>query len=201
MPAIYARGPSIIDMKGSAMNARNTSSVRYGSWMIGMHWLMLLLVAAVYALVELRGIFPRGSAGRDAMMQWHAMLGLLVFGLTLARLALRVALPRPPIAPPPPAWQERLAGLVQWLMYALMLGLPLAGWLALSAAGKPVPFFGLDLPPLIGANKALGKQIKEVHEAVATFGYALIGLHAAAALFHHYWMRDNTLTRMLPWSK
>ncbi|MDR2154682.1 MAG: cytochrome b/b6 domain-containing protein, partial [Burkholderiaceae bacterium] len=51
---------------------------------------------------------------------------------------------------------------------------------------------------LIGPDKALGKQIKEVHETVATIGYGLIGLHAAAALFHHYVMRDNTLLRMLP---
>ncbi|MCL1961909.1 MAG: cytochrome b [Desulfovibrionaceae bacterium] len=176
---------------------RNTSG-RYGCWTIGMHWLMLLLIAAVYALMELRGIFPKGSAGYDAMKQWHYMLGMLVFWLALARLALRWSMSKPRIEPPPPAWQERLAGLVQALMYVLMLGLPLAGWLMFSAAGKPVPFFGFELPALIGQNKDLSKQIKEVHETVATIGYGVIGLHAAAALFHHYWMHDNTLLRMLP---
>jgi cytochrome b561 len=151
--------------------------------------------------MEFHGIFPRGSAGRAAMKDWHYMLGLLVFGLALLRLVLRWTTPQPRIEPAPPAWQIRLAALVQVLMYVLMLGLPLAGWLSLSASGKPIPFFGLDLPVLIGQNKDLGKQIEKVHEAVASLGYAVIGLHAAAALFHHYVMRDNTLLRMLPGRK
>jgi cytochrome b561 len=171
---------------------------RYGSLTIHLHWLMLVLIVAVYALMEFHGIFPRGSAGRGAMKTWHYMLGLLVFCLALLRLALRWITPRPPIEPAPPAWQQRLAAVVQVLMYALMLGLPLAGWLALSAKGQSIPFFGLDLPALIGQDKALGKQIEKVHEAVATLGYGVLGLHAAGALFHHYVRRDNTLLRMLP---
>jgi cytochrome b561 len=78
-----------------------------------------------------------------------------------------------------------------------MIGMPLAGWLILSSAGKPVPFFGLELPALIAENKDLSKQIKEIHETVGQLGYFLIGLHALAALFHHYILRDNTLYRML----
>ncbi|HLY96193.1 MAG TPA: cytochrome b/b6 domain-containing protein, partial [Sideroxyarcus sp.] len=72
------------------------------------------------------------------------------------------------------------------------------GWLLLSATGKPVPFFGLELPALIGENKDLAKTLKDIHEFVGTAGYYLIGLHAAAALYHHYIVRDNTLLRMLP---
>ena len=70
--------------------------------------------------------------------------------------------------------------------------------LKFSAGGKAIPFFGLELPALIGESKSLAKQIKEVHEAVATLGYVLVGLHAAAALAHHYVIKDNTLRRMLP---
>ncbi|MDR2220032.1 MAG: cytochrome b [Methylobacillus sp.] len=179
------------------MNWRNTTE-HYGSLTIGMHWLMLLLMAAVYALIELRGIFPKGTPEYDAMKQWHFMLGMLVFWLAWLRLALYLFSLKPRIQPAPPAWQKWLAGTVKVLMYVLMLGLPLAGWLMLSAGGKPIPFFGLELPALIGENKDLSKQIKEVHETVATIGYWIIGLHAAAALFHHYWMHDNTLLRMLP---
>lgn len=79
-----------------------------------------------------------------------------------------------------------------------MLGLPFAGWLILSAAGKPIPFFGLELPPLIDKNPDLAGQIKEVHETVAVLGYWLIGLHAVAALFHHFISKDDTVRRMLP---
>jgi cytochrome b561 len=86
-------------------------------------------------------------------------------------------------------------------LYVLMIGLPLVGWLILSASGKPVPFFGLQLPALVGENKALADLFKEIHETGGTVGYFLIGLHAAAALFHHYVVRDNTLRRMLPFSQ
>jgi cytochrome b561 len=76
--------------------------------------------------------------------------------------------------------------------------MPLAGWLLLSAAGKPIPFFGLHLPALIGQSKDTAEFIKEIHETGGTVGYFLIGLHAVAALYHHYVVRDNTLLRMLP---
>ena len=79
-----------------------------------------------------------------------------------------------------------------------MICMPLAGWLILSAAGKPIPFFGLQLPALISENKDLAKLIREFHETLGKVGYFLIGLHAVAALFHHYVLRDNTLRRMLP---
>jgi cytochrome b561 len=163
-----------------------------------MHWLMLLLITAVYALMEFKNIFPKGTPGRDAMKQWHFTLGLLVFILAWPRLILYALSPKPLIAPAPPAWQEKLAGAVKILLYILMIGLPFAGWLALSAGGGSIPFFGLDLPALMSENKDLSKKIKDVHEIAATAGYFVIGLHAAAALFHHYRMRDNTLLRMLP---
>ena len=80
-----------------------------------------------------------------------------------------------------------------------MIFMPVAGWLVLSASGKPIPFFGLVLPPLMGENTDAAHQIKELHETVGTIGYYLIGLHALAALVHHYVMKDDTLRRMLPW--
>ena len=83
-------------------------------------------------------------------------------------------------------------------LYAFLVAMPLLGWLTLSAKGKPIPFFGLQLPALVGADKALADSLKEVHETIGTIGYYLVGLHAVAALFHHYGMRDNTLQRMLP---
>lgn len=79
-----------------------------------------------------------------------------------------------------------------------MFVMPMLGWLMLSAAGKPIPFFGAQLPALLNENKALADQLKEVHETIGMIGYFLIGAHALAALFHHFITRDNTLVRMLP---
>ena len=94
--------------------------------------------------------------------------------------------------------EQALAKLMHLALYALMIGTPLLGWLILSAFGKPIPFFGLELPALIAPDHDFGEQLEHWHVRLADAGYWLIGLHAVAGLFHHYISRDNTLTRMLP---
>jgi len=179
------------------MTLRNTHE-RYGTISIGLHWLMLLLLAAVYACIELREFFPKGSDLRNLLKHWHFMLGLLVFGLTALRLVWNLLNTTPRVTPPPPRWQAVSAKLMHIALYALMLALPIAGWLILSGEGKPIPFFGVELPPLIDANRSLAKRIEDIHEVGANLGMLLIGLHAGAALIHHHLMRDDTLRRMLP---
>ncbi len=171
---------------------------RYGSLSITLHWLMLLLIAAVYACIELRVNFPRGSDPREALKTWHFMLGLGVLLLACVRLVVLLRGTTPRIRPEPGVMSRRLARIGHIALYALMLGMPVAGWLILSAEGDPIPFFGIELPPLIGPNEALAERIEDIHKTAGTVGYWLIGLHAAAALYHHYIRRDNTLTRMLP---
>jgi cytochrome b561 len=127
------------------------------------------------------------------------VLGLSVLALVVVRLCVRwVAGAAPPIEPPMPRWPALLARLMHVALYALMIAAPLLGWLALSTAGKPVNLFGFALPLLTGTNEALAHPLKDLHETLATAGYALIGLHAAAALLHHYVIHDNTFVRMLP---
>ncbi|PTU74735.1 cytochrome b [Pseudomonas mangrovi] len=179
------------------MSWKNSEN-RYGSLSIALHWLMLILIAGVYACIELKGNFPKGSEPRELLKQWHFMLGLGVFALVWLRLLARLIAPTPRIVPAIPLWQALPAKLMHLALYALMIGAPLAGWLILSAADKPIPFFGLQLPALIGPNPELAGQIKELHELAGVAGYWLIGLHAAAGLLHHFIRRDNTLTRMLP---
>lgn len=159
---------------------------------------MLLLLVAVYASIELRELFPKGSDLREALKIWHFMLGLSVLVLVLLRLAIYLTSPTPRIEPDPPRWQKLSAKLTHVALYVLMIGMPLVGWLILSAEGKPVPLFGLQLPALISESKDLAKLFEEIHETGGTVGYILVGLHAVAALFHHYVVRDNTLRRMLP---
>ncbi len=136
------------------MNWKNTAS-RYGSLSIGIHWLMLLLFIAVYASINLRELYPKGSDLREALKTWHFMLGMLVFVLVWLRLAARLSGPTPGIQPEPPSWQQLSAKLLHLALYVLMIGMPLTGWLLLSASGKPIPFFGLELPALVGADKDL----------------------------------------------
>ena len=171
---------------------------RYVLPVIALHWLTLVLLVLVYACAELSDAFPKGSAGRAGLRSWHEALGLVVFGVVWLRLIARAFAVAPPILPAPPLWQARLAKAVHAALYGLMIALPLSGWLMLSAAGKSIPFFGWELPALVAPNRWLATAVDDVHEAIATAGYWLIGLHAAAALFHHYVVRDNTLRLMLP---
>ncbi|WP_407311191.1 cytochrome b [Pseudomonas sp. nanlin1] len=179
------------------MTWKNTEA-RYGSLSITLHWLMLVMLAAVYACIELRGQFARGSDSRLLIVQLHFMLGLSVFALVWLRLLARSLGVTPKIEPTPALWQRLGASAMHWALYALMIAMPVLGWLILSGEGKPVPFWGLQLPHLIAPNRELAAQIQDWHISVGTWGYWLIGLHAVAGLFHHYVIRDNTLRRILP---
>jgi superoxide oxidase len=176
---------------------RPTENLRYNRLSMGLHWGMLLLLVAVYACMELSGVFPKGSDWRADLKTWHYMLGMAVLLLVWLRLLVKLVTRTPPVRPELPPWQSRLSGLVQLALYVLMIAMPLAGWLILNGEGQTVPFFGLSLPVLMAENRNLAGTLKDLHEAGATLGYILLGIHAAAALFHHYVLRDNTLQRML----
>jgi cytochrome b561 len=162
------------------------SESRYSTVSITLHWLMLVLLALVYACIEFRGIFPKGSGGRALIVESHFMLGLTVFVLVWLRF------------PASPKWQTTLAKLMHWALYIFMIAMPILGWLVTSAKGNQVMFYGFDLPLLVSENKELAKQIQGWHELGGTIGYWLIGLHAVAGIYHHYVVRDNTLLRMMP---
>ncbi|MDP3905755.1 cytochrome b [Novosphingobium sp.] len=172
-------------------------SDRYSAISITLHWLMFLVMAAAFATIELRVNFERGSDIREGLKHWHFMLGLSVLLLVIVRIIARLATAGPrTVAEPLPS--KLLAKGTHLALYALMIGLPLAGWTILSASDAPVPFFGLELPPLVSPDKALAKQVKELHELGGTIAYWLIGFHALAALIHHYVLKDGVLLRMRP---
>ena len=180
------------------MSLKNSSD-RYSPLVVGMHWLMLALLIAVYASMELRDFAPKGSALRADLKTLHFLLGLSVLVLVAVRLGVRWgAGEAPPVHPPMPGWQDRFARLMHYALYAFMIAMPLLGWLTLSAAGKPVVLLGWTVPVLIAPDEALSRLFKDAHELLATAGYFLIGLHASAALVHHYVTCDNTLLRILP---
>jgi len=176
--------------------ARPPSSIpRYHPAMVVLHWLMLVLLAATLASIQLYEWFPRGSELRAFMKNTHFMLGLLAWMLVMVRLLTRLATSQPPQAEGS-IWMQRAAQAGHLALYAWMVVLPMLGWASLSAAGKPIPFFGLELSPWLELDKPLARNLKELHEAVGEAGYWLIGLHAAAALTHHFVLKDGLLHRM-----
>jgi len=159
---------------------------------------MLLLLLVVYACILLSESFPKGSDTRALPKTWHFMLGLKVFELIWFRLIAKLVNSTPLIEPPIARWQDLTAKAVRALLYLLMITMPLLGWLRLGAAGKSIPFYGWQLPALVAENKGITETVKDVHEAGATVIYFLVGIHALAALCHHYFVRDKTLRQTLP---
>lgn len=179
-------------------SATSAASPRYTNLVITLHWVMALLIVAAYVTIEAREFYPRGSVTRESLKSLHYMIGLTVLALLAVRVYARFSSGVPAITPEPVAWQKLAARGVHLALLALMLVLPVTGWIILSAEGDPIPFWGLELPALVGPDQTLADSLEELHESVGEIGYYLIGLHSAAALFHHYFVKDNTLVRMLP---
>lgn len=171
---------------------------RYSAGLRRIHWLSAALVAAAYLLIEQRDLFPRGSGGRAAMMQGHFWAGLLVFAFALWRIALRLRNGAPPISPALPAWQSWLSRALHLSLYAFVVVMPLLGLATAWADGKAVmlPFTGIALPSLLAPDKPLAHQLEDLHGSIGEAFYWIIGLHIAAALYHHAWRHDDTLRRM-----
>jgi cytochrome b561 len=109
-----------------------------------------------------------------------------------------IGAPPPPITPAPPAWEMLAARAMHLALYALMLLLPVTGYLMVNAKGRVVELAGFALPAVIAASEGLAETLEEIHEILGTAGYVLIGLHVLASVWHHWVQKDDTLRRMLP---
>lgn len=172
---------------------------RYSPALRRLHWLMALLVAAAYLLIEQRGLFPRGSAPRAAMVQGHFWLGLSVLLLVVWRLRLRLRDGAPPVTPALARWNAWAGGLLHVALYLFFVVQPLLGLATAWSDGKDVlvPFTQIALPALLPENEALAHTLEDLHETIGTIFYWVIGAHILAALWHHWLRRDDTLRRML----
>ena len=172
---------------------------RYSPGLRRLHWLIAVLVLLAYVLIEQRGLFPRGSTERTAMVQGHFWAGITVFVLAWWRLALRKRDGAPPIAPAPSRWSALAAKLVHVALYAFIIVMPLLGAATAWSDGKEVriPFTAYSLPALLPENENLAHTLEDLHGSIGEAFYWVIGAHVLAALWHHLVRRDDTLKRML----
>ena len=180
-----------------AFDATGTVSPRYDGVAIFFHWAVFLLVAVAYAAIELKGFTEKGTAARTLTMTVHIWAGVLVLALAVPRLLWRLVRGAPPDEPGPRLMQ--LAGeAMHWLLYLFILAQPILGIVAMNAGGNllALPVLGIEIPAIVAPNPDLKSLVKDIHETLGTAFYLVIGLHAVAALFHHYMLGDNTLRRM-----
>lgn len=162
-----------------------------------LHWGMAGMIVMIVAAVELHELFPKGSDERALFMKIHIQGGLGILFLVWLRILNSLTHSMPSIHPTPAVWQIALAKAMHIALYLAMIALPVLGVLMTHAGDRAVDFFGIGIPPIISADKALAKDLKEAHEVIGNTLVGLIVFHALAAIWHHVVVKDNTLTRML----
>ena len=171
---------------------------RYTATAQSLHWLMAVLLIGLLALGFYMHDLPL-SPQKLQLYSWHKWAGVTAFLLVLVRLGWRIGHPPPALPEHLSPWTQRAAHIGHALLYALMLAIPLSGWLMSSAKGFQTVWFGvLPIPDLIGKDKALGDWLQNVHLGLNLIFVALLVGHVGAALKHHFIDRDGLLYRMLP---
>lgn len=170
---------------------------RYTPMAIALHWLLALGILTAFCAGVYMSDLPF-SPQRLKLYNWHKWAGVTILALSALRLLWRLT-HRPPVDVPMPAWQRLAAHGTHHLLYLLFFAVPLVGWAYSSAAGFPIVLFGvLPLPDFVSPDKALSEAIKPWHGWLAYAMAALVVLHVAGALKHHFVDRDGLLARMLP---
>ena len=170
---------------------------RYSAPAIALHWIVFVLIAAGWALGAYMADLPF-SPQKLKYVSWHKWIGVTIFMLATLRLAWRLGHGAPPL-PAMPRWQRTAAAVVHWLLYVLILAIPITGWLFSSAAGVPTVYLGLvQLPDLIAKDKATADVLRTIHSTLNWTLLTVVLGHTAVALKHHFIDRDTVLARMLP---
>ncbi len=175
-----------------------TASPRYSAVAQGLHWLLAALVLLMFGLGFYMVRLPL-SLEKFNLYQLHKWLGITIFGLAALRLLWRLGHPAPPLPAGMPAWERTAARASHALLYALLFVQPVVGFLQSNAANFPVVLWGvLPLPALIGPDERLAETLLHLHHLGAFVFMLLVLVHAAAALRHHFLLKDDVLRRMLP---
>ncbi len=178
-------------------NSMPAAPARYDNIAIGFHWLLALLIVGAFGM----GLYMTGlpfSVQRVKLYNWHKWAGMTILTLSALRLLWRLWHP-PPAEMPGPHWQQLAARLAHRAMYVLFFAIPLVGWAYSSASGFQIVVYGvLPMPNLLPTDKALAELIKPWHAWLAYALAALVVMHVAAGLKHHFIDHDGLLRRMRP---
>jgi cytochrome b561 len=173
-----------------------SAAMRYSTPAVVLHWLVALLILAGFPLGIYMVDLPL-SPDKLKLYSYHKWIGVTVFALVAVRLGWRLTHTPPPLPDGMAVWESRASAIVHGLLYVLMIAIPLSGWLMSSAKGFQTVWFGvLPLPDLLEKDRELGDLFAGVHKALNFTLLALVILHVAAALKHHFIERQPFLQRM-----
>jgi cytochrome b561 len=180
-----------------AQSAHPWSSMqRYGSTAIAFHWITVALIVGVGVLGLLHDSWPRRT--QPFWINIHALLGLLVWVLVIARFWWRSRHAPPTLPADAGKLARRLSGRVHGLLYVLMVVIPILGIVTFIWHGRVFNFGLFRLNFGIRSNRAIFHPTEDVHGYLAYALFALVGIHALTALWHHFIRHDGVLRRMWP---
>ncbi|WP_426699901.1 cytochrome b [Rhodanobacter sp. Col0626] len=160
-----------------------------------LHWLMAIMILAMLFIGI--GMVASVSERHDWLLRIHKPLGIAILILAVVRLTVRLRHPPPPLPAGLPALQKLAALASHWLLYSLMLAMPLIGWAMLSAGGYPVMLGGsLRLPPIFPVSPIAFAVLRHMHAWFAMLLFLTFVAHMAAALYHGLIRRDGVLSSM-----
>ncbi len=170
----------------------------YGLVMIILHWLVTLAVIGLFWL----GVWMTELSYYDDWYkrgpELHKSIGIVLFMVMLARVAWSAMSIKPDDEPGSTAWQRRAAHAMHWLLYVLLFAVMISGYLISTADGRPIQVFALfEVPATLSGIDNMEDVAGEVHWYLALMLISLVGVHALAALKHHFIDRDRTLIKML----
>ena len=183
---------------GMHMTYGSLSPVGYPASSKWLHWLVAI---AVLIAVPLGILLPYTEPGpvQNTMFNAHKALGALIFILMVLRIVNRVMVGAPAPEPGIARWQHAVSSAVHGMLYLLLIVQPVIGYVANSAYGATIPFFGLlEIPPIVEKNEALATRLFAIHRVIGISIAVLAALHIGAALQHFILLRDGVLQRMLP---
>lgn len=176
--------------------AAGDDGTNYDRVAIALHWATAFLVIANFTLAQTWDWFAKPVKG--LMEDTHMSFGVLLAAAVIARLVWRW-LPGHQLSSLEAGWVRLASKATHYLLYGLLVIEAGLGFAFRWGAGRPMEFFGLGIPPLTGAiDKALRHDLREIHEWVGWAIIILALIHALAALYHHYALKDRVLERMLP---
>jgi cytochrome b561 len=181
-------------MKTKPQPAANVT--RYDNGAIAFHWIMVVLIVAVGVLGLLHDSWPKGT--QAFWINIHALIGLLVWVLVMARLWWRITHPPPALPPESGELSRRFSYPVHLLLYVLIFVIPALGIVTFIWHGRVFDFGLFKLDPGVRRDRAVFHPTEEIHGYLAYALFALIGIHVLAALWHHFFRRDRLLSRMWP---
>jgi cytochrome b561 len=182
------------------MSLRNTTT-RWGAVAQFLHWLIVALIIVQVVLASIADELPLGMK-KLAMLARHKSVGITILGLAVIRLLWRWMNPTPPLPDTLKPYERALAKFTHAALYLLLFAMPLSGWMMTSARGFPVSWFGFfQLPDFVPKSKPLFEAMVKTHDTLALLLGAVVFLHVAAALKHHFMLKDDTLRRMLPFKR